>query len=233
MRSRNRGMGYGRIAMQLYQEFGIEISRFAVGRILRQYGYKFPPGDGPSWLTFFGQVKDSLWSVDLFRCESITLRSHWVMVVIDQFTRRIIGFSVHAGDCDGIAYCQMLNRIISGKSLPRYLSSDNDPLFLFHRWKPDKWDQKAFRKALFIKFEKDFIIRRLVIGVFINTEEGENPFFTLGYKLEHNNESFINNLLEALHTQFRKYTRFEFIDLNEDSNVSELLLKQGLILINR
>ena len=65
--------------------------------------------------------------VDLFRCESATLKSHWVMVVIDQFTRRIIGFAVHAGDCDGIAYCRMFNQIIAGKSLPKYLSSDNDP----------------------------------------------------------------------------------------------------------
>jgi putative transposase len=57
------------------------------------------------------------------------------MVVIDQFTRRIIGFAVHAGDCDGIAYCRMFNQIIAGNLLPKYLSSDNDPLFLFHRWK--------------------------------------------------------------------------------------------------
>jgi hypothetical protein len=32
-------------------------------------------------------VKDSLWSVDLFRCESMLLRSLWVMVVMDVFTR--------------------------------------------------------------------------------------------------------------------------------------------------
>ena len=50
--------------------------------------------DGPSWLSFIGHVKDSLWSGDLFRCESILLRSHWVMVVMDVFTRRIIGFGV-------------------------------------------------------------------------------------------------------------------------------------------
>ena len=54
---------------------------------------------------------------------------------MDQFSRRIIGFAVHSGHCDGIAYCRMLNEIISGKSLPKYLSSDNDPVFLFHRWK--------------------------------------------------------------------------------------------------
>ena len=28
----------------------------------------------------------------------------------------------------------MFNQIIAGKSLPRHLSSDHDPLFYFHRW---------------------------------------------------------------------------------------------------
>ena len=57
------------------------------------------------------------------------------MVVMDQFSRRIIGFAVHAGSLDGPAVCRMFNRIISGSMAPRYLSSDNDPLFLFHRWR--------------------------------------------------------------------------------------------------
>src|SRR5215469_2104106 len=30
---------------------------------------------GPSWLTFLGHMKDSLWSMDLFRCESASLRT--------------------------------------------------------------------------------------------------------------------------------------------------------------
>ncbi len=92
---------------------------------------------GPSWLTFIGHLKDSLWSVDLFPCESILLKSHWVLVVMDQFTRRIIGFGIHAGDVDGVALCRMFNRAISGKGEPRYLSSDHDPLFEYHRWKPN------------------------------------------------------------------------------------------------
>ena len=41
--------------------------------------------------------RDSLWSVDLFRCESIVLRSYWVLVVMDQFTRRLVGVGVHCG----------------------------------------------------------------------------------------------------------------------------------------
>jgi hypothetical protein len=48
-------------------------------------------------------MKDSLWSIDLFRCESILLKGHWVLVVMDQFTCRIIGFGVHAGAVDGTA----------------------------------------------------------------------------------------------------------------------------------
>src|SRR5262249_28749900 len=46
-----------------------------------------PSGTGPSWLTFLGHLKDSLWSIDLFRCESATLRTYWVLVVMGQFTR--------------------------------------------------------------------------------------------------------------------------------------------------
>ncbi len=136
MRRLNPLMGYGSISMQIYEAFGITISRFAVGRILRKHLKNSPGnGDGPSWLTFIGHMKDSLWSVDLFRCESINLKTHYVMLVMDIFTRRIIGFGVHAGDCDGITYCRLFNSITSGSPLPTYLSSDNDPIFRFHRWK--------------------------------------------------------------------------------------------------
>jgi putative transposase len=56
------------------------------------------------------------------------------MVVMDQFSRRIIGFAVHAGVLDGPTVCRMFNSIIGGSQRPRYLSSDNDPLFLFGQW---------------------------------------------------------------------------------------------------
>ena len=48
--------------------------------------------------------------------------------VMDQFTRRIIGFGVHNGMVDGVALCRMFHRAIRGHSLPKYLSSDHDPL---------------------------------------------------------------------------------------------------------
>jgi transposase InsO family protein len=54
---------------------------------------------------------------------------------MDQFTRRIVGFGVHPGNVDGTTLCRLFNSAISKQELPHYLSSDNDPLFRYHRWK--------------------------------------------------------------------------------------------------
>jgi hypothetical protein len=78
-----------------------------------------------------------LWSIDLFRCESLSLRTHWVLVVVDQldqFTRRIIGFGIHRGTVDGPSLCSMFQRAIQGQALPKYLSTNNDPLYRFQQW---------------------------------------------------------------------------------------------------
>jgi hypothetical protein len=63
------------------------------------------------------------------------LRTHWFLVVMDQYTRRITGFGVHAGTVDGVALWRMFNRAIRGqRRMPNFLSSDNDPLYRFHQW---------------------------------------------------------------------------------------------------
>jgi putative transposase len=88
----------------------------------------------PRGLTVLGHTKDSLWSLDLFRCESAVLRTHWVLVVMDQCT------PAHRGRCrasrrrDGVGLCRMFNRATRGQSSPKYLSSDHDPLYRFHEW---------------------------------------------------------------------------------------------------
>jgi putative transposase len=120
--------------MQITNMFGVTINKDIVRRVLGKHYKPTSTDDGPSWLTFIDHAKDSLWSIDFFRTESIHVKSHWVMVMIDQFTRLILGFSVHQGHLSGIDICCMLNKIISGLSLPKYLSSDNDPLFTSHRW---------------------------------------------------------------------------------------------------
>ena len=136
MKRRNPTFGYQRIAHQLSLVLDIELDKDVVRRILAKH-YRPDPGDrGPSWLSFLGHAKDSLWSLDFFRCESLILKSHWVMVVMDQYTRRIVGIAVHAGPLDGPTICRMFGRIAAQAGVvPTSMSSDHDPLFEFHRWK--------------------------------------------------------------------------------------------------
>ena len=134
LKQRNPRFGCLRIAQQINKAFAMDINKDLVRRVLAKHYRPMPDDNGPSWLTFIGHAKDSLWSIDLFRCESILLNTHWVLVIMDQFTRRIIGFGVHAGDVDGVALCRMFNTAISSRGIPIYLSSDNDPLFLYHQW---------------------------------------------------------------------------------------------------
>ena len=96
LKRRNPRFGCPRIAQQINKIFGFDIDKDVIRRILATHYRPDPVGGGPSWLPLLGHTKDSLWSIDLFRCESILLKSHWVLVVMDQFTRRIIGFGVHA-----------------------------------------------------------------------------------------------------------------------------------------
>ena len=134
MKRRNPGWGCARIAQQISLAFGVAIDKDVVRRILSIHYRPESDSAGPSWLTFLGHSKDSLWSCDLFRCESATLRTYWVLVVMDHFTRRIVGFGVHRGTLDGWGMCRMFQRAIRGQTLPRYLSSDHDPLYRFHQW---------------------------------------------------------------------------------------------------
>ena len=132
----NPRFGCPRIAQQISHAFGLEIDKDVVRRILANHPLPKSGGEGPSRLTAIAEARDSLWSIDLFRCESILLKSFWVMVVMDVFTRRIVGFGVEPAHIDGISVCRMFNHARYGQTLPKRLSSDHDPLlFRFHRWR--------------------------------------------------------------------------------------------------
>src|SRR2546427_9864156 len=136
MKQRNPTWGCPRIAQQIALAFNIQMNKDVVRRILAARYQPEPGSAGPSWLTFLGHMKDSLWSLDLFRCESATLRTHWILVVMDQFTRRIVGFGVHSGIVHAVALCRMSNRAMRWqRGMPKYLSSDHDPLYRFERWR--------------------------------------------------------------------------------------------------
>ena len=103
------------VAQQISHAFSLDIDKDVVRRVLaKQYRPDDSGCNGPSSLTFIAQAKDSLWSVDLFRCESILLYSYWVMVVMDVFTRRIVGFGVERTCIDGISVGRMFNHAIDG-----------------------------------------------------------------------------------------------------------------------
>ena len=162
MKQRNPTWGCPRIAQQIALAFGIEINKDVVRRILATR-YRPEPDAGPSWLTFLGHAKDSLWSLDLFRCESATLRTHWILVVMDQFTRRIVGFGVHRGVVDGLALCRMFNRAIRGQTIPKqtipkYVSSDHDPLYRFHQWQANLrvLEVKEIKTVPYVPFSHPF-----------------------------------------------------------------------------
>ena len=135
LKSRNPRFGCPRIGRIISHTFGIDVDKSLVYCVLSKHYRPAPGGTGPSWLSFIGHTTDSLWSVDLFRCESIGLRSYWVLVVMDQFTRRFVGIGVHAGALTSADVCRMFNAAIYRHGTPGHLSTYHDPLFEALRWK--------------------------------------------------------------------------------------------------
>jgi len=76
--------------------------------------------------------RDSLWSVDLFHCESCSgatgARSHGPVHA------SLVGIGVHCGAVTGAGLCYMFNAAIRAQGAPRHLSTDHDPLFEAQRW---------------------------------------------------------------------------------------------------
>jgi putative transposase len=136
LKRRNPHLGCPKIAEQLAKSFAIQLNKDTVRRVLAKHYWRGGTDQekGPSWLSVLAHAKDSLWSFDLFRVESIRLQTHWVLLVMDVYTRRIIGFGVQAMAVDGPSLCRMFNQAIVGQGLPKRLSFDHDRLFEFHRW---------------------------------------------------------------------------------------------------
>ena len=95
MKQRNRTWGYKRIAQQIALAFGVDIDKDVVRRILAMHFHPEAGSGGPSWLSFIGHAKDSLWSLDLFRCESAILRTYWVLVAMDHTLETLKGDKCH------------------------------------------------------------------------------------------------------------------------------------------
>jgi len=71
MKQRNPNWGCPRIAQQIALAFHIHIDKDVVRRILARHYRPGQDSGGPSWLTFLGHTRDSLWSMDLFRANRL------------------------------------------------------------------------------------------------------------------------------------------------------------------
>jgi putative transposase len=191
LKGRNPRFGCPKIAQHLAKTFGLDLDKDVVRRVLAAHYRPERRDHGTSWLTLLGHTKNSLWSVDLFRTESILLRSHWVLVVMDQFTRRIVGFGVQAIAVDGPALCRMFNQAISGQGLPTRISTDHDRLFHFHRWQANLriLDVETVQTVPRVPWSHPFIER--LIGT-IRREYLDRLFFWTADDLERKLELFKN-----------------------------------------
>ena len=108
---------------------------------------------------------------------------------MDQFTRRIIGFGVLTGDVDGVALCRMFNTAISTKGPPYHLSSDNDPLFRYHRWQANLriLEIQEIKTVPYVPLSHPFIER--LIGT-MRREFLDHVFFWNANDLERKLEGF-------------------------------------------
>jgi putative transposase len=108
---------------------------------------------------------------------------------MDQFARRIIGFGVHADDVDGIALCNRCNTAISTQGAPHYLSSDNDPLFRYHRWQANLriLEIQKIKTVPYVPLSHPFIER--LIGT-LRREFLDHVFFWNAHDLEQKLEGF-------------------------------------------
>ena len=127
--------------------------------------------------------------MDLFQVESILLQTHWVLVVMDQFARRIIGFGVHAGAVDGVALCRRFNQAIAGQGLPGRLSLDHDPLLGFARAQANLriLEVEPIQTVPYVPRSHPFIER--LIGT-IRREYLDRCFFWNAHDLEKKLETF-------------------------------------------
>jgi putative transposase len=217
---RNPRCGCPRIAEQISNAFGICIDKDVVRRILEKHLKPTRTDNGPSWLTVLGHTKDSLWSIDLFRTESIALKTHWVLVVMDQYSRRIIGSAVQPIAVDGPALCRMFNEATAGSGTPQRLSFDHDPLFEFLQWKANLrvLEIDAVRSVPHVPVSHPFVER--LIGT-IRREYLDHLFFWNARDLERKLDEFKSYFNEVrVHAGIGGTTPHHHADLAESKIAS-------------
>jgi len=132
MKQHNPTWGCPRIAQQITLAFHIQIDKDVVRRILAHHYLPGQDSGGPSWLTFLGHMKQPLeyGSVQVrvgHLADPLSPGGHGSIYAPHHWVRR------PCGNAQGPALCRIFNRAIRGQRwMPKYVSSDNDPLYRFH-----------------------------------------------------------------------------------------------------
>jgi transposase InsO family protein len=132
----------------------------------------------------------------LFRTELIALKTHWVLVVMDQYSRRIIGFAVQPIAVDGPALCRIFNDAAAEATPPTRLSFDHDPLFEFLQWKANLriLEIEPVRSVPHVPVSHPFVER--LIGT-IRREYLDHVFYWNAYDLQRKLDEFKSYFNEA------------------------------------
>jgi hypothetical protein len=130
MKRRNSRFGCPRIAQEINKAFGLNIDKDVVRRVLEKHYRPGPDsGNGPSWLTFIGHLKDSLWSIDMFRCESILYyaangcSSSWISLRVESSVLArtpVMSMVWPCSECSTQPFQPRVSRNISAQTMIRY-----------------------------------------------------------------------------------------------------------------
>ena len=93
--------------------------------------------------------------------------------------------------------------------------------------KPSKWDAKAFDKTLKKDFDSDPNVEALYAGLYLNVPDDEEPYYVVGIDCRSDFDTTAELVNKSLRKQFKKHVYFEFIDLNGENGLNDLLRKQG------
>jgi putative transposase len=115
------------MALIISKTFDVDIDKDVVRRVLAKHYRPGPSGDSPSWRTFFGHLRDGLWSLVLHRCKSLLVKRPRILVVMAESTRRLVDLGVYVSDVGQI----IVNRITELLAHLRHGNSDHQRGFEF------------------------------------------------------------------------------------------------------
>jgi len=127
----NPRWGYTKIAGEM-RKLGLrQFGRTTVRRILLKHSLAPRPSHsyGLSWAEFLGHYQRFIWACDFFTVTTATLRTYYVLLVLEIGTRRIQFWNVSESPDGAWVAQQFRNLSVVSDQLPEYLLRDRDDKF--------------------------------------------------------------------------------------------------------